>query len=165
MSILTLFFTADANTNHSSFKIETLYSLLQKKTREKQGSWQQYIELLEKSKHVKKAAIFYFTGDTIQSKLAASDDTDITIREAQVLLNGFTDNMSARSNGLRFDNKKYMTLRIDESEIHGLLGAGGVIIRKTKLLMIIGCYDGGTSPGQFTTTVLKLADYFEELGY
>nr|XP_009761226.1 PREDICTED: profilin-5-like [Nicotiana sylvestris] len=44
-------------------------------------------------------------------------------------------------------------------------GAGGIVIRKTVQILLIGIYDETISPGNSAQVVEKLGDYLEENGY
>jgi len=124
-------------------------------------SWQQYIDTLEKSGHVHKAAIYGHNG----ALWASSGGFNPSNAEITKLVGGFNDVGPLRSEGLFVHGTKYLVLRGDDQVIYGKQGQGGVSVYKTKQAIIIAVYVDKQQPGQCNNAVEKVGKYLTDNGY
>ncbi|KAI9245506.1 profilin [Helicostylum pulchrum] len=126
-------------------------------------SWQAYVDTnLVGTGYVSQAGIYGLNGGGVW---AASPGFSIKPTEIQTILNGFTDADSVRANGVRINDVKYLTLRVDERSIYGKKNATGFCIVKTTQAILVALYDDKIQPGACNKVVEDLADYLISVGY
>lgn len=96
---------------------------------------------------------------------AASAGFAITADEAKAIAGLYASPGKAFSDGIRVEGKKHLAVKADERSIYGKLGAGGVVVVKTKQALIIALYGEGHQPGAAANAVEKIGDYLIENGY
>ncbi|RPA77860.1 Profilin/allergen [Ascobolus immersus RN42] len=127
------------------------------------SSWQPYVDSsLVGSGKIDKAAIFSAAGDSVW---AVTPGFNIKPEEVQSIIGAFSDPSNIRQSGLFVAGEKYIALGCDEESINGKRDKTGLVIVKTKAAIIIGHYPETVQPGEATTVVYKLMDYFKGLGY
>ena len=127
-------------------------------------SWQAYVDSnLVGTGHVSKAAIHGIDG----SVWATSAGLSISAKEATALVTGINDPTPFQTGGIMLQGKKYQFLRNEKGRsVYGKLGADdGCVIVKTAKAVLVALYTKGTTAGNCTLVVEKLADYLMDNGY
>lgn len=113
-----------------------------------QGSWAQYLNLINKDKSggVKFAAIYGQDG----AKWAATQDAKAG--EIAAIAAGLKDNSKLRANGITFGGTKYMFLTVRTPEgVVGRKGPHSIILRATHKAIIIVVTTDGANPANITS--------------
>ncbi|XP_045597772.1 profilin-1A [Procambarus clarkii] len=124
-------------------------------------SWNTYVENLENTSGVTKAAIYGLDG----SPWAASQGWTATPKQIQDIVKAFADPSSLRASGIWLGEDKYFFLSSDSEVMRGKKGQNGVHICKTKSAIIIGYYEDPIQPGQCAKEVENVAEYLKGQNY
>ncbi|KAK9453148.1 profilin [Dipodascopsis uninucleata] len=121
-----------------------------------------YIENLQGSGKIDKAAIYSKQGDSVWAK---SPGFDLSGSELSEIRAGFDNSSNLQAKGLHAQGVKYFLLRADERSIYGKKGAEGLVIVRTQQAILLAHYPEGVQPGEATKVVEQLADYLISVGY
>lgn len=112
--------------------------------------------------HVDKGAIWSIAGD---SKWAGSGGFDVSPKELQAIIAGFTNPAALWAGGIHLGGVKYVTTKAEGRSLYGRKDRDGIVIVKTRQAILIGHYNEHQIAGNCATTIENLADYLEKLGY
>ncbi|XP_062815813.1 profilin-4 [Anolis carolinensis] len=119
------------------------------------------IEGLTSTKHVAHAAIIKIDDGSI---LASTPGFGIQ-SQAQTFIQAFLqDLLEIRREGLYFKDHYYKCVRADDNAIYLKGKDYGLILVKTRSLVLVGTYCQGMYPSVCVEALEKLADYFREKG-
>ncbi|KAL1866113.1 hypothetical protein VTK73DRAFT_4906 [Phialemonium thermophilum] len=130
-------------------------------------SWQAYVDSsLVGSGHIDKAAIISAAGD---STWASTPGFEVKPEEQKALvaiLNNTGNAIDkAHSDGIYVNGIRFVVTKIEDRSIYGRQGRTGIVVVKTKQLILVGYYGDGKVAGNATQTVEALADYLINAGY
>lgn len=124
-------------------------------------SWQSYVDdHLIATGTVSQAAICDLEGNM----WAQSPGFAPSPSEVATIVKGFSNVALLQSGGITCAGVKYMYIRSDEKEVFGRKGASAVGAALCNSCVLIGTCAENIQPGQFTTTLFKLADYLRDSG-
>ncbi|XP_071517640.1 profilin-like [Panulirus ornatus] len=124
-------------------------------------SWNTYVENLEKTGFVQKAAVCGQDG----SVWAVSAGWDVTPAEVKKLSSSFNDKEALSQSGMHIGNEKFFYLGGEENELKGKKGQAGIHVAKSKTAIIIGYYEQPIQHCQCAKEVYNVAMYLKELQY
>ncbi|TOF85675.1 hypothetical protein CGJ15_25785 [Vibrio parahaemolyticus] len=120
-------------------------------------SWNTYVENLENTNNVAKAAICGQDGST----WACSQGWNISPQEAQTLAAAFKDSSVLVEKGMFVGGERFVYLSGDDEVLRGRKGQTGLHVSKTKSAIIIGFYQDPTQPSQCAKEVDNVAEYLK----
>ncbi|XP_060613721.2 profilin-4 [Anolis sagrei] len=119
------------------------------------------IDGLTSTKHVAHAAIIKIEDGSI---LATTPGFGIQSQASVFVQAFFQDLLQIRREGLYFKDQYYKCARADDNAIYLKGKDNGLVLVKTKSLVLVGTYSQGMYPSVCVEAVEKLADYFREKG-
>ncbi|CDW52339.1 Profilin family protein [Trichuris trichiura] len=134
------------------------------------AGWQAYVKnLIDSSSCIRKAAI---VGVSDGSMWACSEMVErfkslqATSEEIKKFVSLFNNINDVPTTGFVLEGKKYIVPRVEENLIFGKKDKTGVFAVKTKMAVIIACFEGDSQEGLVCRdSVERIGNYLEQQGY
>uniref|UniRef100_A0A5S6QYR2 Profilin n=1 Tax=Trichuris muris TaxID=70415 RepID=A0A5S6QYR2_TRIMR len=133
------------------------------------AGWQAYVKsLIDSSSCIRRAAIVGVSDGSMWacSESPVGDDFTATSEEIKKFVSLFNNINDVPTTGFVLEGKKYIVPRVEENLIFGKKDKTGVFAVKTKMAVIIACFEGDSQEGLLCRdSVERIGNYLEQQGY